>query len=248
MRHVRHGELDNGDFARLERLGFRHAVAEFAAERFAAHQLLVATHPHAGRVRFRIRKIVGVDVDQLHDPVRVGAGGAHMQFDFDRPRDVHILLQHIPLVDEHIGAAPGEALVGGHIFIVHADDSFLHIRHGLGRVGYELVESLRLALGQRERLIGREMQLHLLGFLRGPSVEAPPAVRAGLEHQRGLRQRRDFCLFQMALEERVLDILAVVLARLGVELHRPERIAVAARPTAVDPRPHDEYILRAVGA
>ena len=50
------------------------AGAKTAAHHIAPHQLLIAPHPHAGRVRARIRVIVGINVDQLDDPVRIGAG------------------------------------------------------------------------------------------------------------------------------------------------------------------------------
>ena len=59
--------------------GFSKLFRILAAERLAADELLVAAHLHLGRVRIRIRVIVRVDVDELHHPVRVGAGRADVE-------------------------------------------------------------------------------------------------------------------------------------------------------------------------
>src|SRR5688500_19877410 len=61
-------------FRRLERLGLFEAVPEPAAEALPPKQLLVSAHLHAGGRRRVVGEFVGIHVDQLHDPVRIGAG------------------------------------------------------------------------------------------------------------------------------------------------------------------------------
>ena len=70
---MRHDVLDLRHFARLERLRFLEAVAEFSAEHFATNELLITTHLDAGGIGIGVRMIAGINVDQFHNPVRVGA-------------------------------------------------------------------------------------------------------------------------------------------------------------------------------
>ncbi len=75
-------------------------------------------------------------------------------------------------------------------------------------------------------------------------VEAPPAVRARLVHVR-FGEVRAATALEKAIEERELELLAVVHARHVAEAHGAELVAVRTRPTAVRPRTHDEHVERA---
>src|SRR2546427_6245908 len=66
-----------------------------------------------------------------------------------------------------------------------------------------------------------------------------PPVAAGLEHDR-LAEVQAALVLQIEVEERQLDRGAIVLRRLRSELDSAERAAVAARPSAVQPRSDDE--------
>ncbi len=79
--------------ARREWLGLGEAVAELAADRLAAHQLLIAAHVDAFRVRRWIGIIVRVDVDQFDDEIGIRAGGGYAQDRRDRARDGDVVIR-----------------------------------------------------------------------------------------------------------------------------------------------------------
>ncbi len=83
--------------------GLFEAVAEFGAERLAAHQLLVAAHLQLVGVGLGVRVVVGVDVDQLDHEVGVGAGRAHPQGGGDRTADREVVVELFGLVDQDVG-------------------------------------------------------------------------------------------------------------------------------------------------
>jgi hypothetical protein len=80
----------------------------------------------AGRILCRI------DVDQLHHPVGIGAGGRDEQLRRHRAGDGHVLFQHLALVHQHVRAGGGEALVGHHVFLRHAGRRVADVGHRLG--------------------------------------------------------------------------------------------------------------------
>src|SRR5262249_2507417 len=67
--------LDRSWHVWLEGLRILKTVAELAAHYVAAHQLLMPAHPHAGWIGIRIGIVVWINVNQLHNPIRVGAAG-----------------------------------------------------------------------------------------------------------------------------------------------------------------------------
>src|SRR5207248_9556806 len=79
--------------------------------------------------------------------------------------------------------------------------------------------------------------------LRRPSVEPPPLIYAGEEHE-GFGEFRGL-VFEVAHEEGELYLLAEELAGLDGEVQVAEPVAFEARPAAVRPRPHDELVDRA---
>src|SRR3984957_18033791 len=87
--HVLKGRVDFFYFSRREGFGLLKAVAEFAAEGFAANELLISGHGECGRadvgaaaavfgvrgVKFAVGIIVGIHIDQLHVEIGVGFSG-----------------------------------------------------------------------------------------------------------------------------------------------------------------------------
>ncbi len=74
-------ELDRRDRTGDEGLGLREAISELAAEHLAGEEHLEVTELRAVGVR---RRVAGQNVDQLDDPVGVGAGRRDAQLREDR--------------------------------------------------------------------------------------------------------------------------------------------------------------------
>src|SRR5205085_5939321 len=91
-----------------------------AAERFAAHELLVARYGEPRCVAYPIRRVQRKHVDQLDVEIRVAAACRDMQRGRDRTDDRHILGERIRLKREDVSALRGEALVAGHVVAWHA--------------------------------------------------------------------------------------------------------------------------------
>src|SRR5882724_12037511 len=69
VKHIRHGEFNFRGLSGFEGRGLLEAVAEFAAENIAPHELLIAAHPNMSGIWIRIGKIIGVNVYDFHDPI-----------------------------------------------------------------------------------------------------------------------------------------------------------------------------------
>ena len=246
---VGHAEIDRLDLARCERLRLLETVAELAAQGIAAHQLLVAGH---GKGRFldigartvglaSRRVVVGIDVDQFHDPVGIGAAGGDEQARFHRPAQGHVFFQRFAAVGQHVGAARGKALVAHHVFLGHADGRIAGVRHRLARIGHVFVEAVAAGrrLLPRQGAVGAQVQGARLRLLRWPGRVLAPDIAAGLEGMHFRLVGIDHA-FQVLLEERKLDIFTEVLAGLGAELHAAQALAVVAAPGAVRPWPHHQ--------
>jgi hypothetical protein len=67
------------DLTRYKGPGLTETLTETAAHDFGAHQLLVAAQVHARRRARVVWRVVGLHVDDFHDPVGVGAGGGNLQ-------------------------------------------------------------------------------------------------------------------------------------------------------------------------
>src|SRR5207249_6744269 len=94
------GDLVWSDWLRLLK-----AVAEAPAENLVGDGQLVSGHVGVGRVFF------GVDVNELHHPVAVGAGGGSEEARDDVAYDRHVILKRVGLPSQHVGPQVNEALV-----------------------------------------------------------------------------------------------------------------------------------------
>src|SRR5580704_6886129 len=104
MADVRHHIFDPGALARLEWIGLREAVAKFAADRLATHQLLIARHVDAFRIGRGIGVIVGIDIDQSDDEIGIRTCGRYAKNRGYWARNADVAIQRLSLVDQHIGA------------------------------------------------------------------------------------------------------------------------------------------------
>src|SRR5262249_42153769 len=83
-----------------------------------------------------------------------------------------------------------------------------------------------------------------------PVGEAAPLIRTGFKKPR-FRTIRVLLLdsvpfaFQMIHEKCELDILAIIFAGLGSKIEIAEPFTIAARPSSMRPRTHDQCIRRA---
>ena len=171
------------------------------------HDALVG---RAGIVRVGV--VVGINVDQLHIEIGVGAGAGDFELGRDGAGDGHVLFQRIGLVDQHVGPVAGEALVVHHVALGHGVGGVADEGHGMVGVAHVFVHAFGF-VGRIEAELAAGVEVESLG--RGgfgrPGVEAAPDVGSGLEdHRFGLRRA---LAFQVMLEERELDVGAEVLAR-----------------------------------
>ena len=155
MIDVRHLEADRGGLAGRERHGPLEALAELAAERLAADELLVAAHPHCvrrdglPRGRGRLRVSAGVDVYELDDEVRVRPRRRDVEAHFDGAGDDEVVVQRLGLVGENVRALGGEALVFGDVIRGHPADDVAEEGDGPVRVAHVLVESVLAFFARR---------------------------------------------------------------------------------------------------
>ena len=130
-------------------LGLLEALAEPDAVDLVGDHELVAGE--------RFIRLFGIDIDQLDDPVAVGAAGRGEELRDDRADDVEILRQGLGLVAEHVGAEVDEPLIldqplGPLAIRIERRDRPGVVGHGLGRVGDVLIEARLVVAGGRRCL------------------------------------------------------------------------------------------------
>ena len=143
--NIRHCEGDLRLLAGDERLGFVEAIPEFAAKWLAANHLLVTAHAHLGRIRIGIGIVVGINVDQLDHEIRIRAARGNFKHRLNRACDGHVLFERAGLINEHVGAPGGEALVMSHVIARHSRADFRGDGHGLRGIADILVVSGSIA-------------------------------------------------------------------------------------------------------
>jgi len=134
MQRVRKSELHFGHFSGLEWLVLLEAIPELATEDIPSDELLVAAHLYLGGVRIEVGEVIRINIDHLHDPIGIGTGSGDVEFHLYWTCDCQIVLHDAGLVDEHIGATRGEALIGRHIFLGHTNRRFVDVWDWLCRV------------------------------------------------------------------------------------------------------------------
>ena len=238
-------ELDPCHSTRYHRAGGFIALAVLRTHHLPRHQHLEMSHAGARRIGRVVGHVAGKDVDQLHDPVGVGAAGGGLERGDDRSDDRHVLGERLALVDQHVRAARGEPLILDHPQVALRGPHLGAEWHRLPWIVHELV--IARTAGRRERETPARMKVEhpRLGRLRRPTVVRPPRVAAGLEHRR-LGWRFGAQVLEVALEERELDFRLEVPAGGGAEPDVAQLVAGHAAPSAVEPRSHrkDAPVLR----
>ena len=228
-----------------ERLRFLEARAEAAAEHVVRHHQLPPSELPVGG------GLVRVDVDQLHDPVAVGARGGNEQVSGDVPGDGHVLRERVRLPCEDVGAVLHEALVlheprgpAGGLRGVRRRDGPVAVRYRVGGVGHVAVERARL-MGwrrlEREPAPGLEIQPFAGRPPRGPRVPRPPAIVARLEGD-SLRLAQLTLVLEEVREPGRQNLLLKVARRGAAEVDLAELLSLGAGPAAVVPRPDYEGV------
>ena len=169
-----------------------------------------------------------------------------MQRHLQRSRHAQIRFERLGLVHQHVRSRRRETLIVHHVRHRHILRDVAHERHGFVGIADVLIERVAGPDGASRGQLsaGLEVERLRLRFLGRPLVVLVPFVAAGLEHV-GFRQLRIAFPLQVIKKEWKLDIVAIELGRLGVERDRPETVAVAARPAAVNPRTHHNHVVRA---
>ena len=138
MVHVRQCEPVALHLARRNGAGMDQTLAVTSAEDVHADGKLVAAQR-------RIRgHLLGVHVDELHDPVAVRAAGRGKQIDHWRAANVQRSRQHVGQVSQDVGAIGYRALIrhqpalpGGRVLKVYRPRD---VRDGLRGIGHVLIE------------------------------------------------------------------------------------------------------------
>jgi len=144
-------------------------LAEFAAKWLAADQLLIAADGNRGLCRRRrlaglrqvvvVRRIAGVNIDDLHVEIGIGAGGRNFQIHQNRTKNRDVMIQHIGLVHQHVGTRGGEALIFGHVGTQNAHGNAADVRNWFVGVGQVLVKRGLRGLLPGEFAVGVEIDV-----------------------------------------------------------------------------------------
>ena len=218
-------------FAGHERLGLLEAVAELAAERLAAHELLVAAHlDRVGPERWpagapRAQPAPGSRSDTRRSASRRSRRRCRSSRRAAAPRPGRRRSgrRRAPASGRRARrAVGGEALVLGHVVGRHARRGVADVRHRARGIADVLVEQAVSGRRRpRQRAAGVEVERRRLQVLRRPGVEPPELVRCRSRTPR-LRAGSPACPSGTA-EERELDLLAEELSGQDAEVHVAER-------------------------
>ena len=207
-----------------------------ATEDVRRQHLLVAAE------RWIFRDFVGPDVDQLDDPVRIAAARRGEEPGDRLPRDAQRGRERFGLVDEHVGARGGVALVvhqpfaPGGIRGVVRERRALAIGHRFRGVGDVFTEGLRRGLRPVEAEPAARQQVQFarpcaaaLGAGSRPAIVALPGIGAGLigQHARGVGP---WAALQVMVEERLHHVAAEPPGGVAVEADGAEAAALARQP------------------
>ena len=228
------------DFVRDDGLGLAVAVAEARAEDLAGDHVLVAAERGVG-------VIVGVDVDQLHDPVGVAAAGRGEEVCDDVAGDRELLLEGLGLPGQHVGTAVDEALILGlpQVPAIVVDRPVLE-RHRVVGVGDVLVVGVAIGRGRRvegDGAVSAKVDVARDHALGGPAIVLLPLVGAGLEGDRLGRGQLTLVL-QPVGEPGGVDLLAEVAGSCAAQVDVVDHPAdLVECPAAVAPGTEHEEVL-----
>ena len=225
VEHVLQRQSHRRRLAGHERFRVLVAVPEPPADHLAPHHHLVTAELHPLRRVLVVRLVVRVDVDELDDPVGGGPGGRDLEVGHEVAGQRHVLIQHVRLELDHVGAAAREPLVLVHVAAgCEHDADGIGVRNGLVRVA----DVLRVrGLGRGRRPGGQVASSAQVEPLRAggrgrPRFELLPLVSTRVEDQR--LERRGIPLpFQEVAEEGCLHLPLVpagdILAEVEVADH-----------------------------
>ena len=149
------------------------------------------------------------------------------------------------MIDQHVRARRGKALILCHEIARIVERDLLSVRDGIHRVADVLVISF--GLRERWRLCSRELATALKIKQRvGGSGRRPisnPLIRAGVKQIEFLDLRDVAFVLQKIIEERQLEMLAKINSRLAPKVSRAQPVSVGSRPTAVKPRTHYQHVV-----
>ena len=223
------------------------ALPVAAAEDVGRDHELVAAHRRLGR------HLVGVDVDELHDPVGVRPAGGGDEVGDRLAADLQGLGQHVGHEGHHVRAAGSLTLVvdeplgpGPAVVVADRLDRTRAEGHGLGGRGHVLLEGsvVRLRSGEAQLEPGAEVERRRSDRAAAraagrPRGQAPPGVGPGLVGGDRSQVGRGRAVPEVLVEERAQDLLAEVEGGVASESQRAERAAVPDL-LAVIPRAHDQ--------
>ena len=231
---VGQGEAVQQRFIGHDRLGGIEVLAISAAEDVGGDHQLVAAHGGLAG------DFVGIDVNQLDDPIGVAAAGRGDEVGDGLAADLHGFGQHLRGEGHDVGAAGGFALVVDQplgpresVAVAHRLMGAGAIRDRLRRVGDVFLECSVAGFrgGEVELEAGVEVQrgqanLVIAGVAGGPGRQLTPGVGAGLEGGDGGHVRLAGPVLQVLGQERPQDFAAKVERGVAAEFQGAQAAAV----------------------
>ena len=108
---VQETELDPDNLTGNEGLGVGIAVTKLAANHITGQEHLKSPHAHLVGIGLVVRGVIGIHIDQLDHPIRVGSRGGDVQIRHNGTGNTYLFLQHLALVDQNVGPAVNESLI-----------------------------------------------------------------------------------------------------------------------------------------
>ena len=194
--------------------------------------------------------IIREDIDQFDDEIRIGAARRDEKLGLDAAGNRDIASQRICLIDEHVGSRGGESLILSHEVARISDGvaiPLFRVRNRIHRIANVFVEgniARRSAAGSRRSRAARwrslpgyavtkpelsvvhQIQGRVRRSRRRPVRNIAPLVRSGIEHIHFFDLRDVAFVFQKVIEERQLEMFAIVDTGLHSKVSGAQPVAV----------------------
>src|SRR5262245_8675043 len=214
---------------RLQRPGHLKTLAIAPPKDVGGDHQLIAAH------LLITRDFVGVEIDDLHDPIRVGAAGRGDDVDDWLAADLHWRGQHVRLEREYIGTTRLFPLI-----INQPEPPSTAVNrpgakwHGLGRIGRVFFKCAVTGLRRGELRSQSSIQVKRSGLDRAtagtscrPRWKPLPLVRAGLKRRHWSNVHLRGVVLEEMIEERLQNLASKIETGVAPELYRSQRAAVA---------------------